>query len=723
MNQAQASKTNSEPQTEDLPRYDSILLAADSSDHSNQATRDAVAIAKLWNGEISGAHVYAAKLHDIRFRQMEGGLPEQFRQEDELERQRDVHDDLITRGLSIITDSYLDQIDRICEQENISFKRRSLEGKNYRELTRETNKGEYDLLILGAQGLGAVKDSVLGTVCERVSRRSCCDTLVVKNPKQKISEGPIVVAIDGSAYAYGGLLRGIALAKRWDVPLQVISAFDPYYHYVAFNRIASVLSEEAGKIFRFQEQEQLHEEIIDSGLAKIYDGHLAIARDIAEEHDIKITTTLLDGKPWEAILKYLKQSQPSLLIMGKTGIHADEELDIGGNSEAVLRLANCAVLLTHFEHQPQIERLADVTTSWTVEAEERMKNVPSFVQNMARGAILRYAQERGHTVITESIVEQATKQLMPGHAEQAIEEIVTAYDAGELKRSVTPKPMSWSEPAREHLNTIDDESLRNNLAMRAEKKARGAGLYMVEIEHIFAFTDAPATEFHWRAAALARLSRVPEGFMRDTSRQRIEDYARQNSLNEITLDTAEAGLAQSRDAMQQIMQEQNSDSADKKQSICPFARAAEAKKSTAERAQQRPGETEESQPLEWTADAERKMQSVPPGYCRDMTRKAAESIAEKSGDLVIDSVFLEQVLNTFTQGSGEVEETLSWDEDAQLRIAKAPDMVRGMLVQEIETWVKERGEKHVDHTAVDAAKSRWEQQGVFHLAANDPRNL
>ena len=723
MNQVLASKANSEPQVEALPRYESILLAADSSDHSNQATRDAVDIAKLWDAKISGAHVYAAKLHDIRFRQMEGGLPEQFRQEDELERQRDVHDDLITRGLSIITDSYLDQIDRSCKQEHIKFVRRSLEGKNYRALTRETNSGDYDLLVMGAQGLGAVKDSVLGTVCERVSRRSNCDTLVIKNPKQQISEGPIVVAVDGSAYAYGGLLRGIALAKQWNVPLQVISAFDPYYHYVAFNRIAGVLSEEAGKVFRFQEQEQLHEEIIDSGLAKIYDGHLAIARDIAAEHDIKITTTLLDGKPWEAILKYLMQSQPSLLIMGKTGIHADDELDIGGNSEAVLRLADCAVLLTHFEHQPQIERLADVTTSWTIEAEARMENVPSFVQNMARGAILRYAQERGHTVITESIVEQATKQLMPGHAQNAMQEIVTAYDAGELKRSVTPKPMSWSEAATEHLNTIDDESLRNNLGMRAEKKARSAGLYTVEIEHISAFTDGPATELHWQAAALARLSRVPEGFMRDTSRQRIENYARQKSLSEITLDTAEAGLAQSRDAMQQMMQEENPAQSDKKQSICPFARAAVEQTTRANHAQQSSGKIDKNPPVQWTADAEGKMQSVPPGYCRDMTRKAAESIAKKSGDSVIDSAFVEQVLDTFSQGSGEVEETLSWDEDARMRIAKAPDLVRGMLVQEIETWVKGRGEKHVDHTAVDAAKSRWELQGVFHLAADDPRNL
>lgn len=723
MSQAQAANTVPGQQPGPLPRYRSILLAADSSDHSNQAIRDAVDIAKLWGAQISGAHVYAAKLHDMRFRQMEGGLPEQFRQEDELERQRDVHDDLITRGLSIITDSYLDQLERICEQENVEFARRSLEGKNYRELTRETNNGEYDLLVMGAQGLGAVKDSVLGTVCERVSRRSAIDTLIIKNPRQNIIEGPIVVAVDGSAYSYGGLLRGIVLAKHWDVPLHVISAFDPYYHYVAFNRIAGVLSEEAGKVFRFQEQEQLHEEIIDSGLAKIYDGHLSIARDIAKEHNINITSKLLDGKPWEAIAKYLKQTRPSLLIIGKTGIHADDELDIGGNSENLLRLADCAVLLTHLEHQPEIERLADVTTSWTVEAEARMKNVPSFVQNMARGAILRYAQQRGHTVITESIVEEATKQLMPGHAEKAMEDIVNAYDAGELKRSVTPKPMVWSEAARTLLTSIEDESLRGNLAMRAEKKARGADTYTVEAEHIAAFIDESNSELHWQAAALARLSRVPEGFMRDASRQRIEDYAQQNSLSNITLETAEAGLAQSRETMQA----QNATKADKKQSICPFARMAEANIAPDADAKEKnqipaPRADVDQGSISWTQDAERKLESVPSGYCRDMTRKAAESIAEKGGEACIDRTFLEQVLNTFSLGSGDVEETLAWDEDARQRIAKAPEMVRGMLVQEIETWVKNRGEKHVNHAAVEAAKMRWEQQGVFHLAPDDPRN-
>ncbi len=715
MHQAQTIDDSSiETSLESLPEYKAILLAADSSDYSNQGIKDAIKIAKIWGSNITGTHVYAAKMHDMRFKQMEGGLPEQFRQEDELERQRDVHDDLIGRGLSIITDSYLDQVDRACKKDKITFSRRSLEGKNYRELTREANSGNYDLLLVGAQGLGAIKGSLLGTVCERVSRRSNIDTLIIKSPSDNISGGSIVVAVDGSQFSYGGLLRGIALAQAWNVPLHVISAFDPYYHYVAFNRIAGVLSEEAGKVFRFQEQEQLHEEIIDSGLAKIYDGHLSVAEGIAEDYGITITRKLLDGKPWDAILNYLEKVNPSLLIIGKTGIHADDELDIGGNTENLLRLANCAVLLTQLEHQPQIERVADITTSWTIEAEQRMKNVPSFVQNMARGAILRYAGQHGHTVITESIVEEATKQLMPSHAEKAIEEIVTAYDAGELKRSV-PVAMQWSDAAQAQLDNISDKSLRSNLAMRAEKKARSDNSYHVELAHINAFLDKNPTPLHWQAAALARLTRVPEGFMRKTSKQRIETYAHKKGYTEVTLEIAEAGLAESRNAMEQMMTKQDAPAfspATKKESICPFARMAQLEKETAKSTENKA----------WTDSAEAKMQSIPAGYCRDMTRQAVESIADKGGEQPIDDAFVQQVLNTFTQGSATIEETLSWDNVARQRIAKAPDMVRGMLIQEIEIWVKEQGGSTVDEAAVDAVSERWKMGGAFHLGANDARN-
>ncbi len=565
------------PIPEEQFRYRSILLAVDASDHANRGIREAVNLASCFGSRLTAVHVYAAKLHDMRFRQMEGGLPEQFRQETELERQRQVHDDLITRGLSIITGAYLDQAEKVAAEKDIRIHRRALEGKNYRELATEANNGNYDLLIMGARGLGAVKGSRLGTVCRRLSRRSRIDTLIIREPQYSLAEGPIVVAVDGSPKSWGGLLTALELARAWNAKLKVISAFDPYYHYVAFNRIAGVLSEEAGQVFRFQEQEQLHEEIIDSGLAKIYRGHLAIAQAMAEEQGMEVETVLLDGKPHEVITRYLKDIRPSLLVLGTTGIHADEALDIGGNAEQLLEDAPCALLLSQREYQPGVDQLASVTTSWTHEAEARMDRVPSFVRGMARMAILRYAQEKGHTVITEGIVKEATARLMPGHAEKALEEIVNAHDRGRPGPPPAMEAIRWSEEAKALLLDIPDPSLRGNLSLRAEKKARQAGSPEVLANHLRAFlgngmdntepSGQDSVSLHWQAAALARLMRVPEGFMRDRCRKKIEAAARKQGLTEITLQIVEAGLESARSAMQEPQSAEQFPAA----SRCPFA--------------------------------------------------------------------------------------------------------------------------------------------------------
>ncbi len=545
-----------------LPRYDSILLALDSSDHSNCATHLGAAIAKLWGGEITGAHVYAAKLHDMRFRQMEGGLPQQFREEQELERQRHIHDDLITRGLSIITDSYLDQAEHTCREAHVSFSRRTLEGKNYRALVEETNNGAYDLLVMGALGLGAVHGSRLGTVCQRVARRTKIDTLVIKEPSRSIASGPFVVAIDGSAKSYGGLTTALSLASKWNVEVKAVAVFDPYFHYVAFNRIADVLSEEAGKVFRFKEQEKLHEEIIDSGLAKIYQGHLDVATAIARDHGMEIETVLLDGKPHDAIQKYAAKINASLLVLGKLGIHSDLELDIGGNTENLLRDAHCALLISLRDYHPELDAIAEATTSWSNEALQAMERVPDFARNMARMAILRYAQKEGHTVITEKIVHQATSELCPNHAKEAMAGIVAAKETADVDAKHTGgfDALTWSVEADVILNKTDDPIVRDHLRLRAEKKARSEQSSRVETFHLDGFIAGPTAQrgppqphLQWEASALARLMRVPEGFMRDASRDRIEGYARRNNITSINQEVVEAVLAQARAAMRETI--------------------------------------------------------------------------------------------------------------------------------------------------------------------------
>jgi len=623
-----------------LPEYRSVLVAADASDHSNQGVADAVRMGKIWGATITGAHVYAAKLHDRRFRQMEGGLPEQFKEESELERQRDIHDDLITKGLSIITDSYLDEVESTCKSAQLNYVRCSLEGKNYFELAKEANNGQYDLLIMGALGLGAVEGSKVGTVCERVLRRAQLDTLIIKQPARSISDGPIVVAVDGSPKSFGGLLTGIALAQEWAVPLHVISAYDPYYHYVAFNRIAGVLSDEAGKVFRFKEQEKLHEDIIDAGLAKIYEGHLHVADSIATDYDIEIRTKLLDGKPHDVIEKYTKEHQASLLIIGKLGIHADEELDIGGNAENMVRNTDCAVLLTQREYTPRVDVMAEATTSWTHQAESHMEKVPSFARNMARMAILRFAQEKGHTVITESIVKEATAKLCP--VEHSQNEDAAADSASNITPLVKEQSFNpdWSSEALAIANAINDQSVRDNLKKRAEKKARQDQSKMVEAEHIRAFLN--------------------------------------------------------------IDVKQNTKPSSGK---CPFGFDA---------SETSPDDVEFS----WTEAAEHRLQSVPEGFMRSLTKQRIENWANKQGQTIITPELMESKYAAWGEDSEELSHTMKWDDASARRLQNIPDFVRPMVIKEVERCAKDQGAGIVTSEVLQKASGAWAETGEFHSENN-----
>jgi len=429
--------------------YKKILIAIDNSLHSNACIDIGIAFSQKFGSKLVGCHVYDASLHQKRFRDMEKGLPPQYQDEKELQRQRDLHGSLINLGLKLISDSYLDVFRKKCQEANVPHEGLLLEGKNYHELIKEARKNGYDLVILGVVGLGAVKGSVIGSVCERVVRRINTDVLIVKNNKM---DGSVVVGVDGSTLSLSGAKSAIEFTRRFDMPLSAVSVFDPHYHRVAFESIATVLSKEAGQVFKFKEQETLHEEIIDKGLAKIYQNHLDKVSGLAESAGIKMNTTLMDGKPYSKILQYVENAKPAMLILGRTGVHSTNGLDIGSNAENLLRLAPCNILLTGegslhgtSEVSPESRGVsvsqrasgvaapkeaksgkeflnyavnkrevweetpvaAGVTVSWTREAHEQTEKIPSFVRELVRKRIEKYAIEKGYTEITKEVVSEA----------------------------------------------------------------------------------------------------------------------------------------------------------------------------------------------------------------------------------------------------------------------------------------------------------------------------
>jgi nucleotide-binding universal stress UspA family protein len=623
--------------------YQRIYVPVDNSEHSDRAIACGVDLARAFGARLTGSHVYAASMHDYRFRQMEYTLPEEYLDEVELERQRKIHDSLITMGLKLISDSYLEQMAKACRDANLEFTPRMMDGKHHVEILRDLKDSDHDLVVLGALGLGRVRDSVLGSVCERVTRAVNRDVWVVKRVPEAdaaAERDTILVGIDGSPQSFGALATGIALARKLGKKLEVIAVYDPYLHYKVFNGIVNVLTEKAAKVFRFEEQNQLHEEIIDTGLAQIYQSHLEIAEKMAGDAGIEVQKTLLDGKAYQKILDHVRKSEPHVLILGRIGVHSDPgDTGLGSNAENLLRLAPCDVLLTTRVEVPSLDVKAEESVRWTPEAEERMKRVPPQVRGVARTGILRIALEKGHSVVTNAVIDEAMDRFMPKDtsvATQALAEAVAlerartqpvaickacgvaATDAapvvctvcgaqefetvsremieriarveGGLSEEVTydGRKLRWSDEAKRGLWSMKDAYQRRRTKARVEKGARMRRLDIITLDFAKSLieeetgkplelparlpaealrednghgarTEAPAaadkkliardanknpllSAYDWTPEAIERVLRVPAGFMRNMTQERIEALAKERQAAGIDLTLVEAGI-------------------------------------------------------------------------------------------------------------------------------------------------------------------------------------
>ncbi len=585
-----------------IGRYGKVFAAVDGSELSNSAMDLAVRIGKGYGAELYGCHVYAAKLHDQRFRAMEGGLPEQFQEERELEKQRDVHDSLITQGLELITDSYLEQMSGLCQSEELPFSGISLEGRNWQALVADIDAHDYDLVALGAFGVGRVSRSLLGTVAERVLRRVRRDVLLCKRAEEDNASAKIVVCLDGSTRSWGALMRGIQLARAFDKELVAVSAFDPYFHYTMFNCLNEVLTDKAREVFKFEEQEKLHEDIIDSGLAKIYQSHLKIAEKIADDEGVELETHLLDGKAFDKILEFAQKTSPWLLVVGRIGIHSDEEMDIGGNTENLCRLARCNVLVVDTQFKPSVEYQAEETVTWTKEARAKMEVVPPMAQGVAMRAVQNYCLAEGYTIVTGSVLNAAIRDILPP---EAIKRMGISFDeegedrashdrialsfkcpaCGHVHRGARPqvcpicgqegrefklaeskkiedgvvietlgeRQLVWEQACLAELEEIADEVLRRQIRTQLEKRALTQRVSTITLEMFRECAGLEPVEPVWTDEATTRLERVPEGFMRRAAQDTVEEYARENGCAEITLEVAEGGLGKAREKMATAM--------------------------------------------------------------------------------------------------------------------------------------------------------------------------
>jgi len=279
---------------------------------------------------------------------------------------------------------------------------------------------------------------------------------------------------------------------------------------------------------------------------------------------------------------------------------------------------------------PRLDVRAEETVRWTPEAEERMTRVPEQVKGIARTGVLRLALEKGHSVVTSAVIDEAMDRFMPKSASNATKALaeavalerarsgpvsmcracgVTATQSGAVKCTVCGatdfevisqemiekiaaaeggleeettydgRKLRWTEDARKGLWTMKNAYQRRRVKARVEKRARMTKLDAITLEFARQViedetgtpleiqgraVEAPAgpsdaaaqarlvarddkktpliSIFEWTNDATQRIFRVPAGFMRNKTQERIEELARERAATGIDLALVEEGI-------------------------------------------------------------------------------------------------------------------------------------------------------------------------------------
>jgi len=325
--------------------YERILVALDGSEDSLAGGRLVLELAARVGSAVRAAHVYDTAIHNSRFREMEPGLPRQYRQPESLGRLRQEHNSLMSEGFMALSLGYMEDFLAQAGQRGVAVSERAAAGRNYLGILDMLGQEKFGLAVLGATGLGAQQDGMLGSTALRVLRRAVGDVLIARKPRTEKAGRIIMACVDGSPQAEAALGRAAALACAMQWELHLFSAYDTAFHRTIFKTMARSLSPERQQDIGLDRQEAVHEELIDKSLQSLYGSYLDKATRQAAATMPGARSCLRPGKAYRAIVDFAAEIEADLIVLGRYGHNYEEGSDIGSHAEAVARLAPCSVLV------------------------------------------------------------------------------------------------------------------------------------------------------------------------------------------------------------------------------------------------------------------------------------------------------------------------------------------------------------------------------------------
>jgi nucleotide-binding universal stress UspA family protein len=189
------------------------------------------------------------------------------------------------------------------------------------------HKNNMEAIVMGTHGRRGFDRLVLGSTTDRVLRKAACPVLVVSHAAHRtLCAGPdgrhrlnrIVYCTDFSNNSERAREYAISLAAEYSAELVLLHVAKNVPDLIRMKAITA---------------EHIHE--LDELVSE------------TERKNLKVSSTVRFGKPYEGIVRYATETQASLIVMAARGGEAVDRAIFGSTTYRVIQLGPCPVLAIH----------------------------------------------------------------------------------------------------------------------------------------------------------------------------------------------------------------------------------------------------------------------------------------------------------------------------------------------------------------------------------------
>jgi hypothetical protein len=178
----------------------------------------------------------------------------------------------------------------------------------YAGILEEVEELKPSLLVMGRRGRTGLERLLLGSVTARVIGHSPVSVLVVPR-EASLDFSRVLVANDGSPHGVAAWEQALLIAQKLGSTLMLAS------------------------VCQSDRDLKAAEDIVES------------LEPVAEREKVALEPYVLEGRPYEAIVRLAQQKQATLIVLGSHGRTGLKRLLMGSVAERVLGQASCPVLV------------------------------------------------------------------------------------------------------------------------------------------------------------------------------------------------------------------------------------------------------------------------------------------------------------------------------------------------------------------------------------------